>query len=306
MSEMGFSRGPNVEPLVEQTGFRLSWGAIIAGLVVAVSIQIVLTLLGIAIGFDVWNPGDRVGGLGMALGIWTIVAGLIALFVGGMVTGRLAGILTRGDGALHGLVLWGISTLVAAWLVASGVSAIAGGALRLVGGTASAVASGVASVGSTAANQIGGVDTQSLRSEVEAALRETGDPALRPDTLAAEAERIGQRVTGPASVDAIVQDQMNTIQQKAGQIDRSDMVNVLTARTDLNRQEADRVASRIETVIQDVARQASTAADTAAQFAERAAGSATDAASTAAWWTLLALGLSLGAAVGGATLKARA
>lgn len=87
-----------------------------------------LGLVGLAIGLDTWEPGDRVDTLGAGLGIWTVVSGIIALFVGGMTTGRLAGVLTRGDGALHGVVLWSLSTILAAWLVTTSVTSLVGGA----------------------------------------------------------------------------------------------------------------------------------------------------------------------------------
>jgi hypothetical protein len=118
-----------------RTPFRLSWGAVFAGLVVATALQIVLTLLGTAVGLAAWDPGESARGLGLGLGagIWAILSILISLFVGGIATGRLAGILRRKDGALHGVLLWGLSTILTLWLLASGVSAVAGGAFRMVG-----------------------------------------------------------------------------------------------------------------------------------------------------------------------------
>jgi hypothetical protein len=116
-----------------RTGFRLSWGAVFAGLVVATALQIVLTLLGTAVGLTAWDPGESARGFGIAAGVWAILSILISLFVGGLATGRLAGILRRKDGALHGVLLWGLSTILTLWLLASGVSTVAGGAFRMVG-----------------------------------------------------------------------------------------------------------------------------------------------------------------------------
>ena len=73
MSEPGMARGPEArDPVVEYTGFRLSWGAIVAGMVVATALHLVMALLGLAIGLDVWEPGDRLGRLSGALGIWVV------------------------------------------------------------------------------------------------------------------------------------------------------------------------------------------------------------------------------------------
>jgi hypothetical protein len=125
-------------PLYERTGFRLSWGAIFAGLIIAMVTQIVLSVLGIAIGFTLWSPGDAAQDLGIGAGVWAAVAALISLFLGGVVTGRLAGVLTPGDGALHGGVMWGLSVILTIWLTAAGLGAVVGGAFQLVGGVAGA------------------------------------------------------------------------------------------------------------------------------------------------------------------------
>lgn len=305
MSDMGAAHGPeHREPAVEHTGFRLSWGAIFAGMFIATALHIVLGLAGLAIGFGVWEPGQRVDTLGAGLGIWAAVSGIIALFVGGMATGRLAGILTRMDGALHGAVLWALATVVAAWMITSGVGAVIGGALGLVGQTASAAVSGIGQIGATVVGQVD-VEPGEIRMEVEQALRQTGDPALQPDTLAAEAQRLRERATGPEATDAVVNDIMATIRERGGRIDRDAIINVITARTDLSRPEAERLADRIENMAGGLAQRAEEIVDTAGAVVGQVAEEASAAVAGAAWWALLAIGLSLASAVGGVVIRAR-
>lgn len=305
MVNAGIAHGPENEPILEQTGFRLSWGAIIAGFFVATALHIALTVLGIAIGMDAWDPGESVATLGMGLGVWTIVAALLSLFVGGMTTGRLAGVLTRGDGMLHGIVLWSLTTLLAAWMLATGVSTVANGAFGLISKTANVAASGMSSVATSTFDQIGGADASAIQGELDRALRESGNPALHPDSLVRAAERIGEQATGPASTETIAREIFAEIQGRAGQVDRNAITNIIVARTSMDRAEAERVATRVENVTQSAMQQAGTMLDTAGAFAERAAGTGSNVLSTAAWWTLLALGLSLAAAVGGVAVKAR-
>ncbi|CAN5764601.1 hypothetical protein BH23GEM10_BH23GEM10_04290 [soil metagenome] len=309
MSNIGASHGPDAEPLLEQTGFRLSWGAIIAGMLVATALHIVFALVGLAIGMDTWQPGDRLDTLGGRLGVWIIVSGIIALFVGGMVTGRLAGVLTRGDGALHGVVLWSVSTLLAAYLVASGVGTIVGGAFGVMSRTTAAAAGGlsgaVGELGRTAVQQVTSADLDEIRIEVERTLEQTGAPALRPDTLAADAERVGVQTTGGASNQAVASEIMSMISQRSGQIDRQALINVITARTDLNQQEAERLATRLETLSTNAYAQVESAVGDVGERVEGVAGDASDLMASASWWSLLALGLSLVGAVGGTSLKAR-
>lgn len=304
MSEPGRSHGPAGDPSYEQTGFRFGWAAALAGIAIAVAIQMVLALLGLAIGFSWWTPGD-VGSVGMAAGIWTIVSWIVALFVGALIAGRLAGILTRGDGALHGFVVWAGATLIAAFMLLGGIGFLAGTAFDLLGravaSTASAAVSGVTGLATTGAAQLGGMDYESLQGELEDLLSETGRPALQPDTLEAIAERAGQGVTGEASTERVAQRIREQIEAAAGAVDRDAVVNVIAAETGMSRREAENVATRVESLAEDARREISAGLDTLGRRAEGAAGSVAAGVGSAAWWTLLTLILgAIGAAVGGA------
>ena len=74
-------------------GTRVKWAAVFAGLVVGIAVQMMLTLLGFAIG--AWSIDLReaqpAGGIPLSTGIWTGISMLISAFVGGYVTARLSG-----------------------------------------------------------------------------------------------------------------------------------------------------------------------------------------------------------------------
>lgn len=134
------------EPLVDVVGFRLSWGAIWAGFVVATVVQMALSVLGMAIGLSAFDPGvDAPAGFGVGAAIWFIATAIVSLWLGGMVLGRLAGILKKRDGMLHGVVMWGLSTLLAVWMVVNGVGMLVGTTLNTLTRTTSAVVSGAVS-----------------------------------------------------------------------------------------------------------------------------------------------------------------
>ena len=116
---------------------RVSWGALFAGVVVAIATQLLLGALGLAIGL---TAADTPSGFGAAAGIWWLLSGLIALFVGGWTAGRLANAPRTLDGALHGFATWGLATLISAWLVTSAVGGILGGAWNAVSTTATSTA----------------------------------------------------------------------------------------------------------------------------------------------------------------------
>lgn len=314
MAEIDVAReGTTRDRLWESTGFRLSWGAIFAGVVIATALQIVFALLGVGLGFLGWDPGDPLANLGIGTAIWMGIAGIVSLFIGGLTTGRLAGVLTRGDGALHGVVMWSLSTLLAAWLVWGGFSFLLGNALGIVGNTVSttagAVATGAVQAGAAAVGQIGGIDPADLQAEVETALRQTGNPELRPDSLAAQAEQVGAAATSEESNRALAGDLTAEIERTAGQVRRQDLINIIAARTDLSPAEADQLAGRVETLAQGAYAQAGTALDTLGARAGRTAGAVAedvqDALVKAAWIALLMMGLSVAAAAAGAAMTAR-
>lgn len=138
---------------------RLSWGAVLAGVVLALIMQLVLNLAGISLGFAGVNPrssdnlGSEMGSLSRGTAIWIGVSTLAALFIGGWVAGHFAGTPDRVDGFLHGMLVWSAVTLVSMALLLtslgrllSGVSDLVAHALNLAGRAAQATAVGAANV----------------------------------------------------------------------------------------------------------------------------------------------------------------
>ena len=122
---------------------RVSWGAILAGSIIALIIMFGLYMLGLAIGAASVNPARDLNPLeGVVTGtvIWLVATTLISLLMGGIVAGRLAGTLDETDGVLHGLVTWGVVTLVSLLLLTSSVGS-------LINGVTSAFASAVSASG---------------------------------------------------------------------------------------------------------------------------------------------------------------
>lgn len=306
------------DPLVERTGFRLSWGAIFAGFVVATALQMVLSTLGVAIGFAAFDPGegDSARALGIGTAIWAAATALISLYIGGLTTGRLAGILTRGDGMLHGIIMWSLSVLFGLYMLSVGAGRVLGGATdilgRTVGGVAGGLTSGVGQIGAAAINQadLSNVDFGALQREVETTLQQTGNPALSPDSLQAAAQQAGAQATQTnASNEQVAQEIGEMVRQRGGQVSREDLVNVISARTGMSRAEAERSADRVQSAVQSATSSArQQVSQTAGQVQEQvgqAAGDAANYASKAAWAALLAMGLSAAAATFGAGQKAR-
>lgn len=93
----------------------ISWGAIFAGVVVGLSMNLVLNLLGVAAGLmsiDVLNGQAPTENAPVIAALWNGVSMLVSAFVGGYVAARMSGLKRRSDGVLHGFVSWGATTIL--------------------------------------------------------------------------------------------------------------------------------------------------------------------------------------------------
>jgi hypothetical protein len=120
-------------PVVAEYHDRVRWGPIIAGLVLAITLQLVLSGIGAAIGLSAVagadNPQAAAADAGTGVGIWSIISLLISLFLGGWLTTSLCGPMNRNTALLNGAVLWATTIALSALLLTSGVA----GAFGVVG-----------------------------------------------------------------------------------------------------------------------------------------------------------------------------
>ena len=105
---------------------QVRWGPIVAGLAVALSTQLVLSALGVAVGSssigDSGAPRTDAPGVGVGVGVWSIISLLISLFAGGWTAARTSGRMHRETALLNGAILWASTLALSAWLLSSGVS----------------------------------------------------------------------------------------------------------------------------------------------------------------------------------------
>ncbi|TVV75757.1 hypothetical protein [Sphingomonas solaris] len=165
-----------------KTPTRFSWGAIFAGVVIAIAVQLVLGILGAGIGLTMVDPveGTTPGaaGFGIGAGIFWLITTILALGAGGYAASRVAGVHERFDALVHGLVVWGVTLILTLYLLTTAVGGIIGGAFRTVGAVASAAGTTVGAAAPKAAS-IAGIDESDVRSEAAAYLSDApNDPAL--------------------------------------------------------------------------------------------------------------------------------
>ncbi len=108
---------------------RPNWSAIWAGMFTFIAIWSVFIMLGAGIfATSASSAPTATGGLSLGMAVWSVILTLIAMFVAGQVTGRLAGITNSRDGMIHGMVMFGLSVAAALVIGVIGNSTQAGAA----------------------------------------------------------------------------------------------------------------------------------------------------------------------------------
>ncbi len=321
--EVLIDRGGYADPMPAAVK-RISWGAVFAGIVVTLALHLMLGVLGLAIGANSINPMEQqnpVDGLGSGTVIWFGVSTLVALFAGGWVAGRLAGMPHRTDSLLHGLLTWGLTTVVTFYFVTTAIGGLISGAAGVLGKGMSLVGQGVGAAAPAIGNVISdqleqrGVDMSEIQREAETLLRQTGKPELQPGNISSEAEAAlneaqtaaEQSARNPQAADAELSAVLDRIGQSGERMlqaaDREALTNILVARG-MTPQEANATVARWDTTYQQTAaRYEQFKVDAEMQVRETGAGAA-DAVAKAALWTFVMLLLGAGAALFGGMMGA--
>jgi hypothetical protein len=106
------------------------WSAIWGGVFVFAAIWTVFETLALAIFSGVGKTASLQSSMGAGMAIWTVVLTIIAMYVAGRETGRVAGAITRQSGLAHGMMMFGLS------VVGAMVLAMLAAAVLAVGKTA--------------------------------------------------------------------------------------------------------------------------------------------------------------------------
>ncbi len=208
---------------------HMRWGAIFGGVFAALGISALLYSLGLALGLTSLNPSDASSARssGLFAAIWSAVVPLVGLFVGGWVAGRGAGVISKGGGAIHGLVMWGVTTVAGMYLIGSLVGSLLGGAVNL----GASVAKGGAGLFGQLTSRSGttfGLDANDALGPINQRLQAEGKPAITSEQLT--------RATKDAISDAV----------RTGSLSRESLVSAIARDTALSRQDSEDIANRIQ------------------------------------------------------------
>jgi hypothetical protein len=182
----------------DRTFARISWGAIFAGAIIALATQLVLTLIGAAVGLASLDPatGQNPSGttLGIGAAVWLVISSLVSLFLGGY-AGRPGGTF---NGWLHGLATWATMTMLTILLLMTA----AGGLIGTASGLANFAVSNSDKVSRTqlppaVQQQIDQLTAQARQSADQAA---TQAQQTTPEQKNAEARQLAERAAKDGAV----------------------------------------------------------------------------------------------------------
>ncbi|MGO1502780.1 MAG: hypothetical protein ACTHWH_16020 [Marinobacter sp.] len=313
------------------TVHRVSWGAIIAGAVIAVALMTFFTIFGIGLGAAIIDPqfDQNLGeGVSITAGIYLVVTQLIALGAGGFVAARMAGIPRTISSLLHGASVWAVTTVFIAWMSVIGAGTMFGAAGSLMGGTASSATSAIKAVvpdnislpdPSKLADQLSlddlpdeiqtslrenGITEENLRSEANAAFRDVFSQREQEAAVAEAKATIQDMVTSPGDIgsdlDAFADDMVGGPNAIISEEDRQQALTTLEERLGITPQEAEQVVVSVEDGIDTAIKNLRETVNEAQAKAIEVAQSASDALSSIALWLTLASLLGLAVACGGA------
>lgn len=123
-------------PTIVSKARRISWGAIFAGVLIAIIIQVTMNVLGLAVGSAVVDPTEASNPIGPVFStgavIWIASSTLIGIFAGGFVSAHLAGVPDELDAVLHGLLTWALGTVLIFFMLSTTASSVLSGVSTLV------------------------------------------------------------------------------------------------------------------------------------------------------------------------------
>ncbi|MFW5829141.1 MAG: hypothetical protein ACOCXA_02665 [Planctomycetota bacterium] len=280
-------------PITDHAHPRTSWRAIIAVALVAMAIQLLLTVLGAAIGLNIAQDGAG-DGLAIGAGIWWVITGCIALFCGGWVTGHLGRAVAHRDAMLHGFIQWTVVTAVSIVLVSTALGALFGGALRLTSTLGSAVGEAVQAV------------TPEMRiSTKDIPWKEVEDEVT--DVIARYApETVGQE-DGQQEVDLSALAQRFLTADDHGNEQRTALTRAARKELGISESEAEQLTTELEETYDQARQEARQLWRETEEEVTQAAQSTAEFSADAAWWTFFSLlsGAILAAIGGGVGVRSR-
>lgn len=304
---------------------RTAWGAIFCGAVIATAVTILLDFLGLGIGFLVINPLEGASALGVLSVIYIILASVVAHVAGGLAAGRLSGAPSTATAALHGVAVWGVTTIVTVILAIYAAGVIVSGAASALSTASSALANAGQALAPEDVDlpdlQLPEITLESLPPEIRQAVEDQG---LTPEQVRQEAREVADQIVSPRErdqirselVDAaaaiirrpsdapqIIERTLGDLVGEGGVLSEQDLQEARTQleqRLGITPEQAEQLIQRYSQDLEQALAQAEQALNAAGERVTEAADAAADTLAAASWVAFFASVAGFGGAAAGA------
>lgn len=275
----------------------VAWGAVMAGAVTALALQVLLAMLGTGIG--IVDPihiqrSPHTVNVDMGVVMWWSLSSLLSLTGGGWMAGRLSGMARSVDGGLHGMLAWAVTVLVTVLLTsitANPLTNLVRGVLTPASTSAVTPFAAVASTKSDGSGLSGGDDLinksgasfENVKREALALLSQTSKPELQFNTVL--------RTSTELELSGLVERLLIGGRDSVFQTDRDAVISKVMARAGINRDDAAKRVEGWEKAVEQERSQAAELTEQARQKALTAASNLADAVSRAMLLGFMALAL---------------
>jgi hypothetical protein len=252
---------PSAQHLMSHGRSAASWGAIIAGAIVAVAVSLVLISLGAGLGFASISPWPGHGVSATTFTVTTAISLIIVQWLSACVGGYLAGRLrTRWIGThthevffrdtAHGLVTWSLATVIVAFVAATSASSVMGGAAHAAAQVAAGGVQGAA---------MSGANPSSAGYSIDKLFRSSGGTATTASTATDYQVEAGH-ILGNAALNGSVPE-----------ADQTYLATLIAQKTGISQEDAKARVDAFAASVQDAQQKAKEAADAARKSAAEAA-----------------------------------
>ena len=269
------------------------FAALVAGVVLAFAFQLLFTNLGIAAGISMaggsssssssshdHNDSDSLGTtikkIGTAVGLATLISVSLALFIASFLAVKLGLFVAPTSGIIVGLVIWAtFFTLMVAFsssalgsLLGSVVNTATSGIQSILGTATSAIGAGAASkqvvntaeaAAAAVRKELGmAIDPTSMRENVEDFLQSVKPAGLDINKIAQDFERLldDENLHKIADADSL------------SSVDRNTFIQLISDRSDISKQDAERIADKLDSVWNKTARKLKPSSDPIGKFTD--------------------------------------
>ena len=270
------------------------FAALVAGVVLAFAFQLLFTNLGIAAGIsmaggssndsssthDHHDSHDSLGStikkIGTALGLATLISVSLSLFIASFLAVKLGLFVAPLSGIIVGLVIWAtFFTLMVAFssnaigsLLGSVVNTATSGMQSILGTATAAIGAGAASkqvvntaeaAAAAVRKELGmAIDPVSMRENVEDFLQTVKPAGLDINKIAQDFERLldDENLHKIADADSL------------SSVDRNTFIQLISDRSDISKQDAERIANKLDSVWSKTARKLKPSSDPIGRFSD--------------------------------------